>query len=307
MGLAINKVHQGDCIELLDQVKPGSIDLAFADPPFNIGYQYDVYHDRARRPRIYRVESTLDGRRAQSVETGWDVLAGNRRRVCGRVEAESPGSGFPVPKLGHLVLHLRSELHAGVQSIAYASLPFCERPAEVHVQRRRSGSAGSFGQAVGVCRREGKSEGPPARQHVDPPAAGLPEGFEASGDTWFFSRVAGTFKEREGFHGCQMPEQLLGRIIRCCSNAREIVLDPFGGSGTTFAVAKKLGRRWIGFELSEDYVAKIESRLSNTKLGQPLDGTVDPLTSAPPTPHVPKTRQRRAWPKSKEQRTLLSE
>ena len=46
VGLAINKVHQGDCIELLDKVESGSIDLAFADPPFNIGYQYDVYHDR---------------------------------------------------------------------------------------------------------------------------------------------------------------------------------------------------------------------------------------------------------------------
>ena len=46
MGLAINNVHQGDCVELLDKVEPGSVDLAFADPPFNIGYQYDVYHDQ---------------------------------------------------------------------------------------------------------------------------------------------------------------------------------------------------------------------------------------------------------------------
>ena len=76
--------------------------------------------------------------------------------------------------------------------------------------------------------------------------------------------MAGTFKEREGFHGCQMPEQLLGRIIRCSSNPDEIVLDPFGGSGTTLAVAKKLGRQWIGFELSADYVAKIKARLKST-------------------------------------------
>src|SRR5262249_47233877 len=42
----------------------------------------------------------------------------------------------------------------------------------------------------------------------------LAEGFKADEDTWYFPRVAGTFKERAGFHGCQMPEQLLGRIIR---------------------------------------------------------------------------------------------
>ena len=45
MALAPNSVYQEDCIEGLRRIEPGSIDLAFADPPFNIGYQYDVYHD----------------------------------------------------------------------------------------------------------------------------------------------------------------------------------------------------------------------------------------------------------------------
>ena len=79
----------------------------------------------------------------------------------------------------------------------------------------------------------------------------LPEGFQPDDDTWYFPRVCGTFKERAGWHGCQMPEQLLGRIIRACSNEDDLVLDPFAGSGTTLAVAKKLGRRFVGFELSE--------------------------------------------------------
>ena len=108
-------------------------------------------------------------------------------------------------------------------------------------------------------------------------------GFAPDHDTWYFPRVAGTFKERQGFHGCQMPEQLLGRIIRCCSNPMETVLDPFGGSGTTLAVAKKLARQWIGFEISKDYVEKIRRRLRNTRVGAPLDGPIDPLSSAPPT------------------------
>ena len=81
----------------------------------------------------------------------------------------------------------------------------------------------------------------------------LPEGFQPDEDTWYFPRVCGTFKERAGWHGCQMPEQLLGRIIRACSNEGELVLDPFAGSGTTLAVAKKLGRRFLGFELSPQY------------------------------------------------------
>ena len=107
--------------------------------------------------------------------------------------------------------------------------------------------------------------------------------FSPTHDTWYYARVAGTFKEREGFHGCQMPEQLLGRIIRGCSNSGEIVLDPFTGSGTTLAVAKKLGRKFLGYELSTDYAAQARDRLKATRTGQPLDGAENPTTSAPST------------------------
>jgi site-specific DNA-methyltransferase (adenine-specific) len=105
----------------------------------------------------------------------------------------------------------------------------------------------------------------------------------ADEDTWYFPRVAGTFKQRAGWHGCQMPEQLLGRIVRACSNAGEVVLDPFGGSGTTLAVAKKLDRRFLGFELSPEYAANIQKRLDGIKSGDPLDGAAEPLVSAPST------------------------
>ena len=111
----------------------------------------------------------------------------------------------------------------------------------------------------------------------------LPEGFQSDEDTWYFPRVCGTFKERTGWHGCQMPEQLLGRIIRACSNEDDIVLDPFGGSGTTLAVAKKLGRKFLGFELSKEYSARIEHRLSRIQPGDLLDGAAEPLVSAPNT------------------------
>jgi site-specific DNA-methyltransferase (adenine-specific) len=111
----------------------------------------------------------------------------------------------------------------------------------------------------------------------------LPSGFGSEQDTWYFPRVAGTFKERAGWHGCQMPEQLLGRIIRSCSNEGEIVLDPFGGSGTTFAVAKKLGRRYLGFELSSEYATRINERMELINVGDPLNGAAEPLVSAPST------------------------
>jgi site-specific DNA-methyltransferase (adenine-specific) len=110
-----------------------------------------------------------------------------------------------------------------------------------------------------------------------------PQSFKSKEDVWHIPRVCGTFKERAGWHGCQMPEQLLGRIIKASSNPGETVLDPFGGSGTTLAVAKKLGRHYIGFELSKNYAKKIEARLNTAKQGDPLFGANDPKVMAPPT------------------------
>ena len=134
----------------------------------------------------------------------------------------------------------------------------------------------------------------------------LADGFVSHEDTWYFPRVCGTFKERKGWHGCQMPEQLLGRIIRACSNENDLVLDPFGGSGTTFAVAKKLGRNWIGYELSEEYAARIKKRLKKTKVGDPLDGAAEPLISAPATPENPKKRRQQKQSPRHESQNLFS-
>ncbi|MCC6511072.1 MAG: site-specific DNA-methyltransferase, partial [Pirellulaceae bacterium] len=110
-----------------------------------------------------------------------------------------------------------------------------------------------------------------------------PAGFTNEEDTWYFPRVAGTFKERAGFHGCQMPEQLLGRIIRASSNPGDIVLDPFSGSSTTVVVAKKLQRRFLSFELSTDYHRLGQARLEAVQPGDRLEGAEEPKVSAPTT------------------------
>ncbi|MGL4424573.1 MAG: DNA-methyltransferase, partial [Gemmataceae bacterium] len=90
--------------------------------------------------------------------------------------------------------------------------------------------------------------------------------FQADSDTWSVSRVCGTFKERTG-HPCQMPEALLERIVRVSTNPGDVVFDPFGGSGTTLAAAKKLGRHYLGVELSENYADGIRKRLQAIEFG----------------------------------------
>jgi len=99
---------------------------------------------------------------------------------------------------------------------------------------------------------------------------------------WYFPRVAGTFKEAGRISRLQMPERLLGRIIRASSN-RAISCSTLRRSGSTLIVARKLDRKWVGFELSEDYAKKVRERLEKVRVDEPLDGAEDPLTSAPST------------------------
>ena len=284
MGLAANKIYQIDCIKGLSQIEPGSVDLVFADPPFNIGYKYDVYHDR----------------RAAEEYIQW-----SEKWMRGVYDALKPDGTF--------WLAIGDEYAAELKVVAQRELGFtcrswviwyytfgvnCVRGfsrSHTHlfhfVKNPKNFTFNSDDPAIRVpsarqlvyadTRANPKGRLPDNTWILRP--QDLPEGFQPDQDTWYFPRVAGTFKEREGFHGCQMPEQLLGRIIRCCSNPQETVLDPFGGSGTTLTVAKKLDRRWMGFELSKDYVERIKSRLSESHAGDLLDGAADPLKSAPAT------------------------
>jgi len=88
------------------------------------------------------------------------------------------------------------------------------------------------------------------------PAGKMPD------DVWDeFSRLCGTFKERVGWHPCQMPERLIGRIICASSKPGGRVLDPFMGSGTTAAAAIRFGRTYTGIDISESYAEKARQRL----------------------------------------------
>lgn len=81
-------------------------------------------------------------------------------------------------------------------------------------------------------------------------------------DVWRISMVSGNFDERTE-HPAQYPEELIERIIRAGSNKGDLILDPFMGSGTTAAVAKKLNRNYVGYEIEKEYYLIAEKRLSN--------------------------------------------
>ena len=275
-------IHRGDCLDLLARVPQASVHLAFADPPFNIGFDYDAYDDRltadaylnwsrkwmAEVVRVLRPDGTfwlaigdeyaaelkvMATRELGLVCRSWVVwyytFGVNCRQKFSRSHA-------------HL-LHFVRDLAAFTFNSDRIRVPSAR---ELVYGDKRACPTGRLPDDTWILRPQD-----------------LPEGFTAQEDTWYFPRVCGTFKERSGWHGCQMPEQLLGRIVRGSSNEGDTVLDPFAGSGTTLAVAKKLGRSFLGVELSDAYVAKIRQRLAGISVGDPLDGAAEPLKSVPAT------------------------
>ena len=283
MALQTNKIHQGDCVEKLKQVTEGSVDLIFADPPFNIGYKYDVYDDRQQaEDYLDWCREWIDGAYRALKPTGTFWLAiGDEFAAELKIEAQKAGFHCRSWVVWYYTFGVncvngftRSHTHIFHFVKDKKKFTFNRVNPQIRVPSARQ-------LVYGDNRANPDGRLPDNTWILRPQDA--PTSFGTSHDTWYFARVAGTFKEREGFHGCQMPEQLLARIIRSSSNPQELVLDPFGGSGTTMCVAKKLGRQFIGLELSEDYVQYINKRIDAIKVGDPISGPEDPISSAPAT------------------------
>ncbi len=318
MKVSLGKVNRGDCLKGLGAMDAGIVDLVFADPPFNIGYKYDKYDDcqdhekylawsRDWMRAVYRVLKPngafwlaigdeyaaelkliaqnaypplplLDEDAAQSTPV---KLSSKRRRKNGKSLPEPTVGGFHCRSwviwyytFGVHCTHKFTRSHAHLFHFVKDPKDFTFNADAVRVPSAR--------QLVYADKRANPKGRVPDDTWILRPQD-HPEGFTPDSDTWYFSRVAGTFKEREGWHGCQMPEQLLGRIIKACSNEGDVVLDPFTGSGTTLVAAKKLGREFVGCEMSEEYAKYARSRLHAAKAGDLLDGVEEPLVSAPAT------------------------
>lgn len=272
----------GDCIAQMKKLPEGCIDLAFADPPFNIGYKYDVYDDRKSVDEylewseqwMREVSRVLKPTGAFWLAIG-DEFAAELKVLATRTLGLHCRNW--VVWYYTFGVHCKSKFtrsHAHIFYFTKDAKQFTFNDEQIRVPSARM-------LVYGDKRANPKGRVPDDTWILRPQDA--PDSFGSEEDTWYFPRVAGTFKERAGFHGCQMPEQLLGRIIKCCSNEGEIVMDPFAGSGSTLVTAKKLGRTPLGFELSKDYAKQVRERLANVKVGDPLVGAENPLTSAPST------------------------
>ena len=269
-----NKIYTGDCTQLMPQVPDESIDLVFVDPPYNIGFDYgeDEYKDNLT-PEAYMAwcQSWMAQIYRVLKPTGSFWLAiGDEWAAELKVAARQAGFHMRSWIVWYYTFGVNSpkkftRSHAHLFYFTKHKKNFTFNASQIRVPSAR---------AIEYNDKRANPDGRlPDDTWILRPKE-LPKGFPADGDIWFIPRICGTFKQRQEGAANQMPEQMMGRIIRACSNEGDIVFDPMSGTGTTVTVAKKLNRHYLGMELSENFSARITSRLRGARVGDPLDGPI---------------------------------
>jgi DNA polymerase I-like protein with 3'-5' exonuclease and polymerase domains/DNA modification methylase len=268
------KVYIGDCRQVLAQLPERSVDLIFADPPFNIGEDYGTWKDNL--PRGEFLDFTY----------GW-------LDACLRVLGDRGTFWVNIPEdtAAEIVMHLKQRglvlirwclwhyrfgqctkenwisSHTNVLHFARDRRERVWNPDDVLVDSDRA--------TVYNDARTEKTKTPGKRVPLDV------WGSENNGDFW--GRVPGNSKERRAGHENQLPERYLERVILSTSNAGQLVLDPFLGSGTTCTVARALQRPSIGIEIDAQHAASAFERIQSGAVRvKPVPPPPTLLEAAPP-------------------------
>ena len=234
----------GDCVRELKKLQDESIDLIITDPPFNIGKKYNSYVDRKGKDEyIHWCQSWLK-ECARVLKDGGALYLFNYPE----------NNAYLMPFLDkHLTFKRWMTWHypcnTGMSPINFTR---SQHSILFYIKGKRNNVFNKKDIAVPYKNPEDKrirkliAEGSPGRCPYD---------------VFHFNIVKNVSKDKTA-HPCQLPVKLLEIFIKASSNPGDLVLDPFGGSFSTNAAAKKLGRNSIGIELDKKYIKIGKNRLN---------------------------------------------
>ena len=246
------RVYIGDCRDVLANLPDrGAVDLVFADPPFNWDVPYGDWHDGM--PRAAYERFTFEW-----LDACIEMLAPHGSLWVNIPDDTAAETVVHLKRRGLVMInwciwHFRFGQHRESSFIM----------SKVHaLYFARSGAERTWN-ADAVLEPSDR-----ATVYFDPRtmAKESNKGMRVPLDVWYgqyWGRIQGNNKERRPQHHNQIPEVYLERVIRACSNAGDLVLDPFLGSGTTGTVARALGRRSIGVEYSDVHAESAWDRIVN--------------------------------------------
>lgn len=236
-----HKIIHGDALSVLKDIETSSVDLIFADPPYNIGKKYSGVTNAWSNDEEY---------------IRWCQVWVEE---CVRILKPSGSAYFmtSTQNMPYIDIFLREKLNvlsriiwhydsSGVQAKKYFGSLY--EPILHCVKNKKNYTFNA--DAISVEAKTGSK-----RKLIDYRGK-VPKPYNTKkipGNSWYFPRVRYRMEEYEN-HPSQKPEKLMERIILASSNSGDVILDPFSGTFTSASVAKKLGRKSINIELSEDYI-----------------------------------------------------
>jgi modification methylase len=270
----LDQIITGDCIAELGKLPAASADLVFSDPPYNLQLQRDL-----KRPDNSRVDGVDDAWDKFASFSAYDEFTRAWLLACRRVMKPSAtlwviGSYHNIFRVGAILQDLGFWILNDVIWRKSNPMP--------NFRGRRFTNAHET--LIWAAREPGSSG---YTFNYEALKAGN-EDVQMRSD-WIFALCTGEerLKQRNGkkLHPTQKPEALLARVILASSRADDVVLDPFCGTGTTCAVAKRLGRHFLGIEREEEYAAAARARVTATS---PLPfPAIAPFATAREAPRIP--------------------
>ncbi len=251
--LPLNQILSGDCVTEMNALPEGSVDLIFADPPYNLQLKGDLH-----RPDSSKVDAVDDHWDQFESFATYDKFSRDWLKAARRLL--KPDGAIWVIGSYHNIFRVGATL----QDAGFWILN--------DVIWRKSNPMPNFRGARLTNAHEtmiwaSKSEKSRATFNYEALKA-LNDGVQMRSD-WLLPICNGheRIKDADGnkAHPTQKPESLLHRIIVGSTNPGDVILDPFFGSGTTGAVAKKLGRDFIGIEREKAYRKVAEKRIADTR------------------------------------------
>jgi site-specific DNA-methyltransferase (adenine-specific) len=244
----INNICQGDCLKLFKDIPDDSIDMTFADPPFNLKKKYTSYKDSLEfQQYIEWCEKWISEMARVTKPTGSIFLHNIPKWLTFYASHLNKIAFFkhwiswdaPTAPMGKSL----QPAHYGI--LFYTNQPKGAKIYELRYPHKRDRKTGYLSKDYG-----GKKD----LLHPFGPLVS---------DVWTdIHRIKHNTKR--DLHPCQLPLHLLDRLILMTTDENDIILDPFSGTGTTAISAKRLGRNYIGFELDANYVDISKDKLDKT-------------------------------------------
>jgi site-specific DNA-methyltransferase (adenine-specific) len=252
--LPVNEIIQGDCIHVLKTFPEKSVDLIFADPPYNLQLRNELL-----RPNQTVVDGVDDEWDQFADFTEYDTFTRNWLRECRRVLKDDGtiwviGSYHNIFRVGTIMMDLGYWILNDVTWYKTNPMPNFrgtrfQNATETLIWAKKSTEQKKYTFNYHAMKNLNDEK---QMQNV-----------------WYIPLCTGPERIKlngKKAHSTQKPEAILYRVILSSSNPGDIVLDPFFGSGTTGAVAKRLKRSYIGIELDPDYIEVARKRIDNLPL-----------------------------------------